>query len=209
MIATLNGFTCFFSLIVLVFYSIGTLGYSDGNDVLEKLYWFLVDTEDLIMYAGLQKMVFKKSGEYGAIYYGDTTACTEKFCDLCYFYGNLVFPLLVVSAIATFIVLIMSFIGTHYPSIYLNSRSIVLSIIATLSALVGWGSFMNNCYLSFTKSYTTGVGYGPGSSLPLIGFLLMFFASILQIIATVLGILAERVRVSKIVVYDENEHIGY
>lgn len=205
MIELINGFSAFFSILCAIFFGMGALGYSDDNDMVKRDSWFHVESSSLTVYANLLKMIFIASdGTVEGMYYDDDM-CLFDFCDYCKLYGTVVMPLMVLSTITAFALFVTTFIGAHYPTVALSWRGIFLSSLSTISALLGWGFFMNKCYLEFHKVFKEGSGYGPGSVLPLLGYLIMFGVTVMQIIATVLGTRAEARRKAMVFVEPDAE----
>lgn len=183
MIVLLNSFSCFLSLFATVMFFVGSLGGSYEPTLVRKASWFYLESSNHTVHANIWKVIEVKgaSGDNTvALFYADD-ACVADYCEPCALYGLVLFSPLVFGTVAAFVVFGITFINSHYPSLTLSWRGTGASCLSLITVLIGWGAFMNNCYLVFKDSFTEDIEYGPGAVTTLVGCLAMFLVVVMQI----------------------------
>ena len=188
-----------------VFFLIGCVGYGSDSSSPETVPWIISDDDNFDLYFGLQTILvtFESPSFSGTFSYTldyTDSNCTPDFCNDCETDGKAAFGLTLIALVfTTFSLGVLVALLIKY-SRTLQIANIFMAAIAASASLIGIGLFMGDCYNAINdenvaddtyggSGYTADVNlqWGSGSIITLVGMLLMWFVTILQIIASVLG----------------------
>lgn len=177
----LNATTIAISVISLIFYTVGCIGYSDSRNTIEKVSWIRTKEDDTKIWFGLHRAYVTVGGNNAFVvdYGGDECS----FCNKCEQDGKSALGLTIISLIGTtFAIVFCSYLLVCHNT-GMQIANVFFCLLAAATSLIGIGLFMNDCYNKIDDSIDSDLHYGPGSILTTLAMLLMFVATILQIAA--------------------------
>ena len=180
---TLNYISSTLSMVAMVFYIVGAIGYSSDGDVIKSVAWIIVKNNGVSNYFGLRDAYTTAGGQDGTSRYSDCKDQTD-LCDKCNDDGKGAFALCIIGAVVA--LLTMSACGTlsRQVSFPLQLTSILLAAGACIAGVISLSLFMGDCYDEVDDNTSSDLEWGAGSSLVIIAMFLMAGAAVIQIAST-------------------------
>jgi hypothetical protein len=190
----LNGLSAFLAVTSTALFVVSSIGYADDRAGLKSASWIVI-REDGIAYFGLRKAFFdfSSTGTDTIITYKSQADCPDDWCDTCNVAGESAFPLMLVSLILSFVVVLSNGVLLIAPNFYVQLTNIAMSFVSALFSLIAIGYFMSVCYESIelstdiTPTTDREQRWGSGSITAIVGMLLMWFVVLFQAGAAVLA----------------------
>ena len=200
MSVALNGVSLAISVVAIVFFIVGCIGYTVNEDNLKQVAWATTDINGVDYYIGLRMVYFEFGGASMDVRYSD---CNQDFCDACNVEGKGAVALLIIAIGFAVITasLCAALLATPSNS-SMQTANVFMSLLSGIASLIGFAVFMGHCYKRLFNYFNEDddspyyygdddnsgkLKWGPGSILSIIGMLLMWIVTILQIVAAVMG----------------------
>jgi len=181
---TLNYLSSTLSMIAMVFYVIGAIGYANNKDTIKNVPWITSEQSGVTAYYALKKVYIEGKGlEFEQTY----SACSDNdgnACDKCEDDGKGAFGLCIIGAIIAFCAMFVCGSLSRSVSFSMQIVSIVLAALACAAGVIALGLFMGNCYDELDDQTPVDLEWGAGAILVIISMFMMAGVSILQILST-------------------------
>ena len=162
--------------------------------------WATTDINGIDYYIGLGIVFLEFGGAKLEVRY---SSCDQDFCDICNEEGKGAFALLIIAiGFAVITTSLCAALLVTPSNSGMQTANIFMSLLSGIASLIGFSVFMGHCYKRLfdffneddDSPYYYGdddnsgkLKWGPGSILSIIGMLLMWIVTILQIVAAVVG----------------------
>lgn len=189
----LNAASIALSVVSLIFFVVGCVGFSKTDSVLKSVAWITSHNTNIDAYFGLRAMYFSVDAldfDYTQTY--DDVFCSADYCDKCHRTGLAALGLIIVAIIFSFLGITLGGATMCTNNRGCQAANVIVTFISALTSLIGFGLFMNVCYNQINDDFDKGpnafdLAWGPGAILAITGMLLMWVVVVLQIAAAVVG----------------------
>ena len=200
MSVALNGASLAISVVAIVFFIVGCIGYTVNEDTLKEVAWAITEINGVDFYIGLRLIYLELGSANFDVRFSE---CTEDFCDDCNLEGKGTFALLIIAiGFATITLSLCAALLVSPSNSSMQTANVFMSLLSAIASLIGFSIFMGHCYPRMYRNFNEDddspyyygdddnsgkLKWGPGSILSIIGMLLMWIVTILQIAAAVVG----------------------
>uniref|UniRef100_A0A7S3MF55 Uncharacterized protein n=1 Tax=Spumella elongata TaxID=89044 RepID=A0A7S3MF55_9STRA len=181
---TLNYLSSTLSMIAMVFYVIGSIGYATDKDVIRNVAWITAEQSGVNVYYALKKVYIKGQGTEQEQSYSDCSNNNGNVCDQCEEDGQGSFTLCVIGAVIALCTMSVCGSLSRTVSFPMQLVSIVFAAAACAAGVISLSLFMGNCYDKLDDQTNVDLEWGSGSVLVLIAMFLMAGVGGIQILST-------------------------
>lgn len=181
---TLNYISSTLSMVAMVFYVIGCIGYATNKDTIKNVAWITSEQSGVNAYYALKKVYIEGQGfEFEQTY----SACSDNngnACDKCEQDGQGAVGLCIIGAVISFCAMMVCGSLSRSVSFSMQIVSIVLAAISCAAGVIALGLFMGGCYEELDDQSPVDLEWGPGAALVIIAMFLMAGVGVVQILST-------------------------
>ncbi len=181
---TLNYVSSTLSMIAMVFYVFGSIGYTSDKDVIQNVAWITAEESGVNVYYALKKAYITGQGTDVVQSYSDCSNNNGNVCDKCEEDGKGSFVLCIIGAVVALCTMSVCGSLSRTVSFPMQLLSIAFAGAACAAGVIALGMFMGDCYDKLDDQSNVDLMWGPGSTLVIIAMFLMAGVGVIQILST-------------------------
>lgn len=181
---TLNYVSSTLSMIAMVFYVIGSIGYASNKDTIKNVAWITSEQSGVSAYYALKNIYIEGQGFEIKQSFSDCSDNNGNACDKCEEDGKGAFALCIIGAIVSLCTMCVCSSLARSVSFSMQIVSIALAAGACAAGVIALSLFMGDCYNELDDQVPIDLEWGPGAALVIIAMFLMAGAGIIQVLST-------------------------